>query len=236
MVVSEVRADEGAACDVIDVVLADDHPVVLHGLISVLSGHERIRVRATASNSSELMAILRRQACDVLISDDTMPGGTHGDGCMLFERLRRQFPAMRIVVLAICDNPQMVRGLLKHGIHGLLSKADALEHVSHAIHRVHEGARYYSPSTRALVERMEASAALSDSVALSLREAEVLRLFMAGMGVTDIARQLSRTKQTVSKQKHSALRKLGVSSDHDLFRLSTDEAWLRRVLSWPSSE
>jgi two-component system capsular synthesis response regulator RcsB len=107
----------------------------------------------------------------------------------------------------------------KIGIHSVLNKAKDIGRLITAIHAVHAGAIYFSPTTREHGEVASPAQFSSKSVsALSSREAEVVRLYVSGVTITEIAAQLNRTKQTVSAQKRTAMRKLGIERDAELFR------------------
>lgn len=199
----------------INVVLADDHPAILFGLNSILSEQSEIHVSATAGSSAELMQQLERCSCDVLVSDYLMPNGNHCDGHALFSMVRRRHRNLRIVVLTMVNNLESFRGLLKLGINCIISKSDAVENLSAAVWRAYHGRKYFSPSIGQRISQIN----LSDEMkGLSVREAEVIRLLLSGMGVSEIAHLLNRSKQTVSTQKKHAMRKLGLNRDVDLFR------------------
>ncbi len=100
-------------------------------------------------------------------------------------------------------------------IKAVLNKADDITHLITAIHTVYAGSSYLSPSIQEICMRTDAS---NSTQKLSRRELEVIRLFVEGASINEIANQLNRTKQTISTQKSSAMRKLGIQRDADLFR------------------
>jgi two-component system capsular synthesis response regulator RcsB len=208
----------------IRVMIADDHPAVVAGLLHMLKLHRMLKIVGTCANSTELIAALGTQPCDVLVSDYSMPGGNYGDGITLFSFLRRRYPAMRIVVLTMIDNPGIIRSLLKLGIHCILSKADAMGHLPAAIQGAYAQGRYFSPSISEIVWQLDVETPTSSSRALTARESEVIRLFVSGRSVNEIAAQLKRSKQTISSQKANAMRKLGVASDTELIKYSIGTA------------
>jgi len=208
----------------IQVIVADDHPAVIAGLLHMLKEHRAVRVVSTCANSTELIAALGTHPCDVLVSDYAMPGGDYGDGITLFSFLRRRYPAMRIVVLTMIDNPGIIRSLLKLDIQCILSKADAVTHLLAAIHGAYAHGRYFSPSISKIVWQIDVETPISNTRALTTRESEVIRLFVSGYSVNEIAAQLKRSKQTISSQKANAMRKLGVESDTDLIKYSIGAA------------
>ncbi|MBC8752676.1 two-component system capsular synthesis response regulator RcsB [Paraburkholderia sp. WC7.3g] len=204
----------------IRVILADDHPAVVAGLLHTLKKHRTLDVVDTVGNSTELLAALGKQPCDVLVSDYAMPGGDYGDGITLFSFLRRRYPALRIVILTMIDNPGVIRSILKLGIECILSKADTTDHLLAAIHGAYANGRYFSPAISKIVWQLDIESAGSSSRALTKRESEVIRLFVSGLSVNEIAARLKRSKQTISAQKTSAMRKLGVETDTELIKYS----------------
>jgi two-component system capsular synthesis response regulator RcsB len=123
---------------------------------------------------------------------------------------------MKVVVLTTIDNPALLKEIAKTGVQGLLSKIDEVDHLIAATHAVYAGANYQSPSVR---EKLAVQASSARTVeAMTTKEAEVIRLYVSGLSISEIAAQLNRAKQTVSAQKGSAMRKLGIERDADLFQ------------------
>lgn len=203
----------------IKVTIADDHPTVLGGLVHTLEPVSTIQIVATCQNSTELIAALQKQTCDVVISDYAMPSGEYGDGLVLFEYLRRHFPKVGIIALTVMDSPAVIRALISAGVTSILSKSDATGHIITAIHSSYAGGSYLSPTIEQVVNNSETT---GDQQPLSPRELEVARLFASGLSMTDIARRLNRSKQTVSTQKTTAMRKLGVANDVELIRYAIE--------------
>jgi two-component system, NarL family, captular synthesis response regulator RcsB len=204
----------------IRVIVADDHPSVIAGLKATLDEQRTVDIVAAAANSTELIAALNSKSCDVLVSDFAMPGGEYGDGVTLFSFLRRRYPDTRVVVLTMMDNPGVIRSLLKLGIHCILSKSDATAHVLAAIHGAYADGRYFSPAVAKIVWQLDIETPSSARRAMTSREEEVVRLFVSGLTVNEIATTLKRSKQTISSQKSNAMRKLGIDNDTDLIKYS----------------
>ncbi|MGN4151930.1 response regulator transcription factor [Burkholderia gladioli] len=199
----------------IRVILSDDHPTVLSGVRHELARVPTVEIVGSALGADELLALLERSHCDVLITDYAMPGGAAVDGLPLLRQLRRGWPAMKVVVLTTIDNPALLREIAKTGVQGLLSKIDEVDHLIAATHAVYAGANYQSPSVR---EKLAVQASSARAVeAITTKEAEVIRLYVSGLSISEIAAQLNRAKQTVRAQK-GAMRKLGIERDADLFQ------------------
>ncbi|MDN7449041.1 response regulator transcription factor [Burkholderia multivorans] len=206
----------------IRVVLADDHPAVLSGIKYELASHSMVSVVATAKNAAELFDALNTHPCDVLVSDYSMPCATYGDGLTLFKLLRDRHPDVKIVVLTMVENPVILRWLSELGIHCIVSKADITNHLTMAIHAAYTNGRYLSPSMDKAISMVATSGKNGALRDLSPREVEVVRYFVSGMTVNEIAARLNRSKKTVSTHKARAMQKLGIRRDVDLVRYGID--------------
>ncbi|AKG67687.1 LuxR family transcriptional regulator [Serratia fonticola] len=205
----------------INIVIADDHPAILSGISYELSAIRTLSIVGKAINSTGILDVLNRTDCDVLITDYVMPGGTAGDGMAMLSFLRRNYPELKIIVFTIIDNPAIVAEILKLGVGSVLNKVEDIGHVISAIHAVYAGATYISPHFKSVAQGLGGNmVSRTTNYKLTRREAEVIRLYVSGMSVNDIASQLKRTKQTISSQKTSAMRKLQISRDADLFRFA----------------
>ncbi len=190
----------------IRLILADDHPTVLSGMQHEIGRAPTLEIVGLAASAGKLIALLDATVCDVLITDYMMPGGGFPDGFPLLLHLRRNWPDLKIVVFTTVDNPGMLREIVGIDVQSVLSKLDDADHLISAAHSVYAGARYYSPSVRGALRGQRTADTLSS------REFEVIRLYVAGHTIGEIALQLNRAKQTVSAQKVSAMKKLSASS------------------------
>ncbi|MBR8220409.1 response regulator [Burkholderia ambifaria] len=201
------------------VMVADDHPSSALGMSQALAGSSTIKLLGTVSNSTDLVAMLDVQQSDVLVVDYVMPGGKYGDGLALLSFLQRRYPALHLVTITMIDNPSVLRAIQRQGVGCILSKSDAISHLVGAVHAAYVGANYLSPFVKQLLEGTEAS---PGTRTLTAREIEVVRLYGAGLTVGEIAVQLHRSKQTISSQKSSAMKKLGIVRDADLIRYASE--------------
>lgn len=201
------------------VILADDHPIFLIGLKVVIEQGNRAQVVGQASSPHELLHCLNTEQCDLLVTDFMMPVEDQNDGLRLLERIRRDYSTLPIIVVTMLNNAGLFRAMLALGIQGLLSKGSVAGELPTAIESVRNGNTFVADSVRRTL--LEAGDYGSDTLVppedLSPRELEVIRLLAAGHSVGAIAAHLNRSKQTVSAQKVSAMRKLGLANDAALF-------------------
>lgn len=201
------------------IILADDHPIFLIGLRVVIEQDNAATVVAQASNPDELLAALNGHDCDVLVTDFMMPVEQQNDGLRLLQRIQRDFPDLPVVVVTTLTNAGLFQAMLDLNVQGLLSKASVAGELPAAIESVRRGRVFLADSVRRVLQDArqlgpDSPLALEQ---LSPRELEVLRLLSAGHAVGRIATRLNRSKQTVSAQKVSAMRKLGLANDAALF-------------------
>ena len=201
----------------LNVVIADDHPIVLLGVREIVQRDGRYTVVGEAVSSSELIEQLRTHRPQLLITDFNMPGdATYGDGLKLIEYVLRNFPQTQVLVLTMISNSLILSRLQELGVAGVIQKNHLHQEIEKALTALSRRRPYQSPSVEAR-SVMGSSGQVGDRFeSLSPRELEVLRLFVTGMTVSDIARQLCRSNKTVSAQKVSAMRKLEVDSDQSL--------------------
>jgi two-component system, NarL family, captular synthesis response regulator RcsB len=211
----------------IRVVVADDHPVILFGAEHALLKFPGIQVVARARQSTELVKALQTTPCDVLVTDLAMPGGQYGDGLPLIGYLRRNFPDIPIVVLTMLENPALLKRLSELGVISVVHKSDDLSHIGLAVQYVSRNIEYMSPQVKSALESLRMNGTgMRDEVILSKRELEVVRLFVSGMTIKEISEKLNRSIKTISTQKNTAMRKLGLERDSELFQYAQSNGLL----------
>jgi two-component system, NarL family, captular synthesis response regulator RcsB len=192
-------------------IIADDHPVVLMGARAALEAAS-IDVVGEASNGDQLLELLATRPCDVLVTDFSMPGGRHGDGLLLLDTVRRRYPRLPIVILTMVNNTAVLQTMHARGATCLCDKRAPLREVALAVRQAAAGRSFLSATIRKQFDEACSEDPLAD-VRLSAREIEVVRLYVSGLSITQIAERLSRSVKTVSRQKRDAMGKLGI--DHD---------------------
>ncbi|MGE4438521.1 response regulator [Achromobacter sp.] len=200
------------------ILLADDHQVVILGVRNVLEGAARYQVVGEATNATDLICKARELAPDIIITDYNMPSEDgYGDGLALVQYLRRHFPKVRILIHTMITSPVIVASLYEEGVSGVLFKSRDLAEILTALGTLEKNHVYRSGQQTALsAYPREAQDAAARIARLSPKELEVLRHFLSGTSVGDIARIMNRSVKTVSTHKIAAMRKLDVETDHEL--------------------
>jgi len=199
------------------VVIADDHPIVLVGVREMILRNPGITVVGEAVSPSQLIAQLEQHRPDVLVTDYNMPGDDlYGDGLKLIEYVLRRFPDTQVLVLTMVSNSLILTRLQELGVAGVIQKNYLHEEIQKALVALSARRSYRAPEPIATSVSANNQQVDERFSSLSMKEMEVLRLFVAGSSVSDIARQLNRSIKTVSAQKVAAMRKLEVDSDQAL--------------------
>ncbi|RMH82368.1 DNA-binding response regulator [Pseudomonas sp. AOB-7] len=213
------------------IAVLDDHSLIQLALQLRLSREADFKVVGVYSNSRDMFAELDSIEVDLLILDYVL-GDNELDGLNLVRMVRRRFPELYILISSSAEKPSVVNLTLNAGANGFIGKSEDVELLLEAVRKVAAGKSYISPMlayeldrdlsvNRAGVEIVEAQGAevLLKDPALSPKEQEVLRCCLDGMSVSQIARKFSKSMKTISGQKQSAFRKLGVRTDAELFKL-----------------
>ncbi|QIL08804.1 transcriptional regulator RcsB [Salmonella enterica subsp. enterica serovar Adjame] len=195
-----------------NVIIADDHPIVLFGIRKSLEQIEWVNVVGEFEDSTALINNLPKLDAHVLITDLSMPGDKYGDGITLIKYIKRHFPSLSIIVLTMNNNPAILSAVLDLDIEGIVLKQGAPTDLPKRRWPRCKKAKKFTPeSVSRLLEKISAGG--YGDKRLSPKESEVLRLFAEGFLVTEIAKKLNRSIKTISSQKKSAMMKLGVEND-----------------------
>ncbi|MDF3885128.1 response regulator transcription factor [Cupriavidus basilensis] len=206
----------------ISVVLADDTPLMLSGLKCALNSISKITILASCETSQELFGTLADIKCDVVVTNYAIRGSESGDGLAYLSRLRRLHPDVKIVVLTSYKQPAIIKSVLALGVSAIVAWHDDAAEVITAILVSSAGGEYVSPQVRTALACFQSD--IEQPQQLSPRESEVMRLYISGMTIGEIAALLKKGKQTISCQKMSAMRKLGIKSNADLIRYGLDSS------------
>ena len=196
----------------IRLLLVDDHPLVLSGLSAVLAGEPGHEVAATAADGAAALDVLARTRVDIAVVDLRLPDT---DGTQLCRRMLLGHPHLRIVVLTMHADEELVLDALAAGASAYVLKDSAPADVVTAIREVWRGNLLVGAKARpALAGSLGSSAeAPSRAVAqLSPRERQILDLLTRGLSNAVIGQRLGLSPKTVRNQLSGIFAKLGVST------------------------
>lgn len=216
---AQVRDGEGLP---VDVVLVDDHLMFRAGVRASLDG--RVRVVGEASDVDEAVELVSRLRPAVVLLDVHLPGGQGGGGAEVLARCEEARSVTRFLALSVSDAAQDVVAVIRAGARGYVTKAISGPELSDAVVRVASGDAVFSPRLAGFVLDSFGTAAADVAVhddeldRLSAREQEVMRLIARGYSYKEVASELFISIKTVETHVSAVLRKLQLSSRHELTR------------------
>jgi two-component system, NarL family, response regulator len=193
-----MKKSSKAAAKVIRILVADDHPVVREGLVSILRAKD-IRVIGEAGDGEEACRLYDQLSPDILGLDLRMP---KKDGLQVVSELMSRTPKPRIVVMTTYDGEEDVRRVLRAGAKGYVLKGTKRDRILETVRKVYEG----QPSLSA-----EVAEKLADSLThpeLSERELQVLKYMAIGQSNKEIAQVIHVSENTVKAHVKSILAKM----------------------------
>ncbi len=213
------------------VVIVDDHHLFRSGVRAELG--EQVAVVGDAGGVEEAVAVIREQRPDVVLLDVHMPDG---GGVAVIERVAAEQPGVRFLALSVSDAAEDVIGVIRAGARGYVTKTISGAELAAAVRSVAGGDAVFSPRLAGFV--LDAFAGESRRAArppgedpeldqLTPREREVLRHIARGYMYKEVAQRLGISVKTVEAHVSAVLRKLQLSSRHELSRWAVQ----RRLVS-----
>ena len=196
----------------VSIVLADDHPIVLGGLVTLLKQDKALHLVATCANGQEALDAIRTLRPDLALLDFNMP---RLNGLQVLEALIAEKLPTRVCFLAASLSDKEIVAVADKGAFGIVLKESAPDTLITALHAIAAGQKWLSgalvngASTR-LRELQAEISRVSD--ALSPREIEIMLRVAEGLSNKEVGRQLKISEGTVKMHLHSIYQKINVSN------------------------
>jgi two-component system nitrate/nitrite response regulator NarL len=195
--------------DPIRVVVADDHPLFLDGVVAALGSAGDIEVVGSTSDGSGALRLTRELHPDLVLLDVTMPGG----GLQTARQISAAFPETKIVMLTVSEDEDDIMAAMKAGASGYALKGIPARELARIVRSIAGGERYIAPSLAfGMLQQMMKPPSTSPLDALSSREREVLELVAVGLSNSEIGVRLNLAEKTIKHYMTNVLSKLGVST------------------------
>jgi DNA-binding NarL/FixJ family response regulator len=206
---------------IVNVLLADDHPIVRQGMRDLLDAEAGFSVVGEAEDGLQAVQMAEQLKPDVAIVDMMMP---RLNGLEAIRQITARVPQTRCIVLSMQSADPYIVQALKAGASGYILKDSAPAEVVNAIRQVLSGRRYLSPQlSEKLIDLFVAKIetdALDPYNTLTSREREILQLAAEGLSNNSISEQLSISARTVEQHRRSMMHKMGFNNQTDLIRFA----------------
>jgi DNA-binding NarL/FixJ family response regulator len=209
------------------VVIVDDHAIFRSGLKADLD--ESIQVVGEAATVEQAIAVIAQERPEVVLLDVHLPGGLGGGGREVIAGSASLLATTKFLALSVSDAAEDVVAVIRAGARGYITKTISGAEITDAVFRVAGGDAVFSPRLAGFVLDAfgTAPADIADELdKLSARELEVMRLIARGYSYKEVAKELFISIKTVETHVSAVLRKLQLSSRHELTKWAAE----RRLL------
>jgi DNA-binding NarL/FixJ family response regulator len=195
----------------INVAILDDHPLVLNGIVSMLSGENHISIFGKFSHSNAFFVAIEKHQPDVLLLDLQLQETT---GTEVLSVLKQKYPGIKVIILTSVNNLLVIKTLMAGGASGYILKTIELERITEAIDRVYKGEIYLSEEVKDLLAKSAISKKniLGFNDDLSAKEIEILRLIAGENTTQEISEKLRLSPRTIDNYRLGLMQKLGAKN------------------------
>ncbi len=194
----------------INIIIADDHQMILDGIKDMLAAESGYNVAATAPDGQKVLEIINAdpQAFNLLITDISMPGIT---GIELCRKVKAAYPHIQVLVLSMYSSTEAVQEAVMAEADGYMLKNSGKQELITALHRITQGGTYFSEAILPIIYKQYQKAKIKDELLhqLSARELEILLLIVKEQTSEEIANKLFISKKTVDNHRANILEKTG---------------------------
>ena len=208
----------------IKILLADDHPILRHGLCQSLQMRDDMQVVGEAESGLSATKLVRKLNPDVVIMDISMPDI---NGIDATHEIVRDFPDIKVIALSIHSSNKFVREMFNAGARAYLLKDCEFDELVEAIHTVMSGKRYISPEISDIVldnyvrNTKEQQSLVYET--LTKRERQVLQLLAEGNTTKQVGLKLHISPKTVEAHRLRLMEKLGIDNIAELTKFSIQQ-------------
>jgi DNA-binding NarL/FixJ family response regulator len=209
----------------IKVLIVDDHQIVRDGIRSILANENDIELIGSLASATKAIDFIKGSLPDVVIADLSMPNMS---GIEFTEKLTEAFPSIKVLILSMFNNEEYVVKAIQAGAKGYLPKQDSTtELLLEAIRIIYNGDEFYSPSIskvvmRNFVQNVKGTKAgeTVNKNQLTVREMEILKMYVEGFTNTEIAEKLNLSIYTVKTHKNNIMQKYNFKSTVEMIKFA----------------
>jgi DNA-binding NarL/FixJ family response regulator len=197
------------------VLIADDHEIFLDSLSLLIATFADVEVVGNCKNAKEVISFVKNDEVDLLITDYKMP---QMSGIELTIFLRQNYPKIKVLMLSVSEEAEMIREAFQAGVWGYMMKRAGKTELQKAIQTIANGQKYFSESVvfelmrLGLTDNIPKEEISSEFSQLTEREIDIIRLIVNELSSNEIAEKLFIAPKTVETHRHNILKKLKVKN------------------------
>lgn len=200
------------------ILLIDDHQLFNDGLKSLLSSEAQLEVVGQVFEAKNVLFQLQKLSPNLIFLDINLPDGS---GIELSRNILKDFPNIKIILLTMYDDQQMLKEAKKAGVHGYILKNSSKKELLQGIFTVLEGKMYFDEKLKNKTE-VQNKDNFSKKHNLTERESEIIRLVKAGLDSYQIAEKMSLSYLTIKTHRRNIHFKIGTSSTPEMIRFANE--------------
>jgi len=202
------------------ILIADDHQLFNDGMKMMLAAEGDIDIVGQVFSGKDVLHAVHTKQPDLLLLDINMP---HQNGLEVAEKMRENYPAVRIIMLTMYSDRKFVDDCKRLGVPGYILKNSGVDEVLNAIETVLAGQRYYDPKlTKNNAPDQHADDSFQRQFQLTKREIEIIGLIGQSFTNEEIANRLFLSVATVKTHRNNINLKLGIKQPADLVRFAIE--------------
>jgi two-component system, NarL family, response regulator NreC len=202
----------------IRILICDDHTLFVEGIKALLRSETSLEIVGEARDGRQAVELVKQLKPDLLLMDISMPDMTGFDAT---QRVHEFNPSLKVLVLTMHDDEELVARCLEAGAAGYIMKDAPASQLLYAIDAVQKGDTYLSPVVLKTVVGgyvKNSNRPQTSYDRLSVREREILKLLAEGLSVKEIAVRLNVSVKTVDVHKYNLMKKIGVHDRAELIK------------------
>lgn len=205
----------------LNIIIADDHKIVIDGLKSLLIGQTHIKIVGEAANGKEALDLIANNKVDIAVLDINMP---IMNGVEATRIIKKQYPETKVLILTMHDGGEFIHELMEIGANGYILKNRGMEELVDALETIISGEEYIKGQVlNTLLKAVRKPK--PKTVQFTKREKDVLRLIVDEHTTSEISAKLNIANSTVETHRRNLIEKTGVKSSLGLVRYAIENGY-----------
>lgn len=201
----------------INIIICDDHPLILEGLQRMLKEKSNMEILATVNNLTALWQTLSESEADILLLDINLPDGSGLDACA---EIKKQYPDIKILGISNLHERSVIIRMLRNGASGYLLKSSPGKEIESAIEIIYHGGVYFGTDVQQILASFSQN--MEEIPPVTKREKEVLKLLEEGLSSQEIGEKLFISPLTVDSHRKNLMQKFKVNKTINLIQVAKE--------------